>query len=207
MATREGLLQIPKDPIDGFLEWFDAAVAAKVGEPTAMTLATAVNNKPSARVVLYKGVIDGALMFVTNYESRKSVELEQNPQAALVFYWQPMGRQIRIEGKVKKLSRKDSEAYFASRPRGSQIGAWSSPQSKVIDDRDDLLAEIRENEKRFDGKDVTCPPNWGGWLVVPELIEFWEERPFRVHERVRFTRTNSSDVAGAPTWKRERLAP
>ncbi len=204
MKSKEGSLNIPSNPLDGFVEWFDAAVAAKVAEPTAMTLATSVDNKPSARIVLYKGVVDGAVMFVTNYESRKSRELEKNPHVALVFFWQPLGRQIRIEGKVTKLSREKSEAYFAGRPRGSQIGAWSSPQSKVIDDRSDLLAEIRENEKRFEGKEVPCPPNWGGWLVEPSVIEFWEDREFRVHERLRFTRANSS---GAATWKRERLAP
>ena len=197
---KQGSIKIPADPIDGFLEWFEAAKAANVAEPTAMTLATSVDNKPSARIVLYKGVIDGSVMFVTNYESRKSVELAKNPNVALVFFWQPLGRQIRIEGSVTKLSRAESEKYFAGRPRGSQIGAWSSPQSKVIDDRSDLLEEIRENEKRFEGGDVPCPPNWGGWLVLPSAIEFWEEREFRVHERLRFTRDGKN-------WKRERLAP
>ena len=206
MATKEGALILPSNPLDGFLEWFDAAVAAQVAEPTAMTLATCVDNKPSARIVLYKGVVDSALMFVTNYESRKSKELEKNPNVALVFHWQPLGRQIRVEGRVTKLSREKSEEYFAGRPRGSQIGAWSSPQSKVIDDREDLLAEVRANEKRFEGKEVPCPPNWGGWLVEPSVIEFWEEREFRVHERLRFTRTSGAAGASA-TWKRERLAP
>ena len=206
MATKEGALILPSNPLDGFLEWFDAAVAAQVAEPTAMTLATCVDNKPSARIVLYKGVVDSALMFVTNYESRKSKELEKNPNVALVFHWQPLGRQIRVEGRVTKLSRAKSEEYFAGRPRGSQIGAWSSPQSKVIDDREDLLAEVRANEKRFEGKEVPCPPNWGGWLVEPSVIEFWEEREFRVHERLRFTRANGAAGASA-TWKRERLAP
>lgn len=198
--AKEGLLQISEDPIYGFTAWFNEAVGEGVAEPTAMTLATCVENKPSARIVLFKGIFAGGFMFVTNYDSRKSKELALNPQAALVFHWQPMGRQVRIEGKVQKLSRADSEKYFASRPRGSQIGAWSSPQSKVISDREDLLAEIREIEKRFEGKDVPCPPNWGGWVVVPEMIEFWEERAFRVHERLRFTRLPSG-------WKKERLAP
>lgn len=205
MATKEGALIIPSNPIDGFLEWFEAAKAANVAEPTAMTLATCVDNKPSARIVLYKGIVDQSVMFVTNYESRKSRELEKNPNVALVFFWQPLGRQIRIEGSVTKLSRAKSEEYFAGRPRGSQIGAWSSPQSKVIDDREDLLSEVRANEKRFEGKEVPCPPNWGGWLVTPSVIEFWEDREFRVHERLRFTRTSSPGAAA--TWKRERLAP
>lgn len=205
MATKEGALNIPSNPLDGFVEWFNAAKAANVAEPTAMTLATCADNKPSARVVLYKGLVDDAVMFVTNYESRKSQELEKNPNVALVFFWQPLGRQIRIEGRVTKLSREKSEEYFAGRPRGSQIGAWSSPQSKVIDDRSDLLAEVRANEKRFEGREVPCPPNWGGWLVEPSVIEFWEDREFRVHERLRFTRTSAAGAVA--TWKRERLAP
>src|SRR3954453_13940242 len=127
--AKEGPLKIPNNPRDGFNEWFEAAVAANIEEPSAMTLATCVNNKPSARIVLYKGIYDNGFMFVTNYESRKSQELTANPQAALVFLWKPLGRQIRIEGRVHKLSRKDSEAYFGSRERGSQIGAWASPQS------------------------------------------------------------------------------
>lgn len=198
--ANEGLLKIPNNPRDGFNQWFEEAVAANIEEPSAMTLATCVNNKPSARIVLYKGIFDNGFMFVTNYESRKSKELEANPHASLVFFWKPMKRQVRVEGQAQKLSRKDSEAYFSSRPRGSQIGAWASPQSKVIDDREDLLAEIKEIEKRYEGKDVPCPPNWGGWVIVPDVIEFWEERPFRIHERLRFTRDGSS-------WKRERLAP
>ena len=205
MATKEGSLNIPSNPLDGFVEWFNAAVAANAPEPTAMTLATSVDNKPSARIVLYKGVVEDAVMFVTNYESRKSQELEKNPHAALVFHWHILGRQIRIEGKVTKLSREKSDAYFAGRPRGSQIGAWSSPQSKVIDDREDLLAQVRATEKRFEGKEIPCPPNWGGWLVTPQVIEFWEDREFRVHERLRFTRTSTAGATA--TWKRERLAP
>ena len=198
--ANQGSLQILADPIEAFQAWFNEAVAAQVAEPTAMTLATCVANKPSARIVLYKGLFDGGLTFVTNYESRKSLELNANPVAALVFHWQPLGRQVRVEGAVHKLSAEDSDKYFASRPRGSQIGAWSSPQSRVIDDREDLLSGIRAIEKRFEGVEVPRPANWGGWVVVPGVIEFWEEREFRVHERLRFTRVGSA-------WKRERLAP
>jgi pyridoxamine 5'-phosphate oxidase len=198
----EGPLLLPEDPIDGFKSWFDAAVAAQVPEPTAMTLATvSKDGKPSARVVLYKGIQDGAFRFVTNYQSRKAQELSANPNVALVFLWPLLHRQVRVEGVAQKFSSEEAEAYFRTRPRGSQLGAWSSPQSQPIQNRDELVKLIQFNESRFEGVEtIPCPPFWGGFRVQPQAIEFWEERAHRVHERIRFTCHESR-------WTREQLAP
>lgn len=202
----EGPLQLPEDPIDGFLQWLDDAKRANYPEPTAMTLATADRTgNPSARIVLFKGISSSSdghrgLEFYTNYTSPKSKELEENPRAALVFHWVTMQRQIRIQGRVEKLTHEESDVYFQSRPRGSRIGAWSSPQSQKIGTREELEKLVHVTEERFGEGEIPCPPFWGGWRLVPERIEFWEGREYRLHERRLFERNNSG-------WIVSRLAP
>lgn len=201
MSETERELVLPADPIQAFETWYQDAVNANLFEPTAMTLATvSKEGLPSARVVLFKGLRDRCFSFVTNYESRKAKELGQNPFVSLVFHWAVLERQVRIEGKVERWSEAESDAYFASRPRGSQIGAWSSPQSQPISSRDELLVHVQEVEARFKGRDVPRPPNWGGYNVRPTRIEFWEGRPSRLHERFVFVQQDGQ-------WHCRRLAP
>lgn len=203
---REGELLVAKDPLETLLLWLDEAKAAGLPEPTAMTLATATRDgMPSARIVLFKGLSGSAtgrrgLEFYTNYESRKSQQLADNPQAALVFHWTTLRRQIRLEGRVEKVTPEESNQYFQSRARESQIGAWSSPQSKPIGSRDDLESLVRSNQTKFASGVIPCPPFWGGWRLVPARIEFWEERPHRLHERKDCRFENGS-------WQVRRLAP
>ena len=190
------------DPFAQFQAWFDTALAAGLPEPNAMTLDTATpDGRPSARMVLIKGVDPRGFVFYTNYESRKGRELEANPWAALVFYWPELERQIRIEGRVERVAAEESDAYFASRPLGSRLGAWASPQSQVIPGRDVLEARLRDLEARFASGDVPRPPHWGGYRVVPEAVEFWQGRPSRLHDRLRYTRQADG------RWAIERLAP
>jgi pyridoxamine 5'-phosphate oxidase len=189
------------DPLALFQEWLAAAQAAALELPEAMTLATAdAGGRPSARTVLLKGVDERGFIFFTNYESRKGRELVSNPQAALVFHWalEPR-RQVLVQGLVERLSRAESEAYFATRPLGSRIAATVSRQSAPIASREHLERAFAEAENRF-GEQVPLPAWWGGFLLAPETIEFWESRPNRLHERLRFTR-------GGEGWKRELLAP
>lgn len=190
------------DPILQFQHWFDEAVAANQKEPNAMTLATASpEGMPSARIVLLKGYSNEGFIFYTNYESKKGQELINNPNAALVFCWLEMERQIRIEGKVEQLSAEASAAYFHSRPKGSQIGAWVSPQSEVIKDRSVLEDKLVELQAQYaDAEKLPCPPHWGGFIVRPSLIEFWQGRSSRLHDRLRYTQENGH-------WKIDRLAP
>lgn len=192
------------NPFDQFKEWWEEATSAEIDEVNAMTLATVDSNgKPSARIVLLKGYTHDGFVFFTNYESAKGQELAANPNAAILFFWKELERQIRIEGTVEKISEVDSDAYFHSRPAGSRIGAWVSPQSKVISGRNFL----EENYQRLilqypDENKVPRPPHWGGYIVKPESFEFWQGRSSRLHDRLRFMKNNQSSQ-----WLRERLAP
>ena len=190
------------DPVRQLAAWLEEAAAAGVTEPNAMTLATAsADGVPSARMVLLKGVDDRGLVFYTNYGSRKGDELAANPRAALVLYWAPLERQVRVEGRVEKVSREESAAYFASRPRGSRLGALASPQSAVVAGRSVFEERLAELETAHPGEDVPLPDNWGGYLVVPEVVELWQGRPNRLHDRLRYR------ADGRGGWIRERLAP
>ncbi|HEY4564652.1 MAG TPA: pyridoxamine 5'-phosphate oxidase [Thermoanaerobaculia bacterium] len=189
------------DPIAQLRLWLDQAREAYPEEFTSMTLATADREgRPSARVVLLKGLDERGLVFYTNYDSRKGQELAENPRAALVFYWAGLDRQVRIEGTVERTSREESESYFISRPLGSRLGAWASPQSRPIAGRGELERRLREAEERF-GEAVPLPESWGGYRVRPETVEFWQGRPSRLHDRLCY----SLQPGGG--WRIERLAP
>jgi pyridoxamine 5'-phosphate oxidase len=172
------------DPISLFEEWFSEAVATGMRLPEAMALATATRKGvPSIRMVLLRGLENGRFAFFTNYQSRKGRELERNPHAALLFHWPLLERQVRVEGGVRKLTRRESNAYFQARPRESQLAAWASAQSSVIPNRESLEAEYERARTRFAGKNVPCPPYWGGYQLVPTQIEFWQGREHRLHDR------------------------
>jgi pyridoxamine 5'-phosphate oxidase len=194
---------VDRDPIKQFAVWYDAAVAAGLPEPEAMTLSTATpDGRPSARIVLLRGFDARGFCFFTNYESRKGRELVANPYAALTFHWTEHERQVRIEGRVEKTTAAESDAYFTSRPPASRIGAWSSPQSEVLADRaalEDLFATFTSENP--DDTAIPRPEHWGGYRIVPEQIEFWQGRRSRLHDRLRFRRDGSS------VWIVERLAP
>jgi len=192
---------LSQDPLELFEHWFAEAKRAGVEVPEAMTLATATGGGvPSARMVLLKGADEDGFVFYTGYGSRKSDELEQNQRAALVFYWRPLGRQVRVEGSVERVSEPESAAYFATRPRGSQLAAWASQQSRPLGSREELDRRYAELEREYEGRDVPLPPHWGGYRLHPEAIEFWEHRENRLHDRVRYTRAREG-------WKTERLSP
>lgn len=189
------------DPIQQFERWFADAEGVGILEPTAMVLATVdADGQPSARVVLYKGWYQGGLCFYTNYASRKGAALAANPLAATTFWWDRLERSVRFEGRVRKLPESLSEQYFHSRPRGSQIGAWASQQSQVVDSRESLDARLAESERRYAEGEVPLPPHWGGYALVPERVEFWQGRLNRLHDRLRYRR-----LAGE--WRLERLEP
>jgi pyridoxamine 5'-phosphate oxidase len=188
------------DPFVQFLAWFEAARAAGVPEPNAMVVASVgADGRPSARVVLLKG-IDHGFVFYTNYESRKGQELDANGHAALVFYWHAQHRQVRVEGRVERVGAAESDEYFASRPAGSKLGAWASHQSSVIAGRAALEQRYAELAASYADGEIARPPFWGGYRVVPECVEFWQGRPSRLHDRLRFRR----DAGG---WVVERLSP
>ena len=190
------------DPIKQFANWFTTAIEAGIRDVNAMSLATAGQDaKPSVRIVLLKSFDEHGFVFFTNYESEKGKQLEANPYAALGFYWIELDRQIRIRGKVDKTSRKESETYFHSRPVGSQLSAWASRQSAVLDGRRVLDARMEEMNERFANKRVPLPPHWGGYRLKPDNLEFWQGRSNRLHDRFRYTRQSDG------SWPIQRLAP
>ncbi|MBL7832516.1 MAG: pyridoxamine 5'-phosphate oxidase [Cyclobacteriaceae bacterium] len=193
---------VSQDPISQFTKWFEEAVTANVPEPNAMNLATVnENGRPASRTVLLKGVEDFRFVFYTNFQSRKGKELEHNPACALTFFWPELERQVRIEGVASRIDDARAEKYFQSRPRGSQIGAWASPQSSLISDRAILEARVQKLEDKFKGQDILPKPNqWGGYEVDPLMIEFWQGRASRLHDRILYTKDDG-------VWKINRLAP
>jgi pyridoxamine 5'-phosphate oxidase len=200
-----GLLEkdLAKDPYRQFEKWFQEAEAAKLIEPNAMTLATTgADGRPAARTVLLKGLDGRGFVFYTNYESRKGRELANIPRATLVFPWLALERQVVVEGAATRVSREESEAYFHSRPRASQLGAWVSQQSSVITGRSALEDSLKSLEQKYAGKEVPLPPHWGGYRVVPEMVEFWQGRRSRLHDRLRYRRDSKTNE-----WTIERLAP
>lgn len=200
MSLNEG--DVDTDPVTQFTRWFAQAVAANVPEPNAMTVATATRaGVPSARIVLLKGFDERGFAFYTNYESHKGSELAENPVAALVFHWVELHRQVRVTGAVERVSPAESEAYFQSRPRGSRLGAWASKQSSVLAGRAPLEARLAELTVQFGEGDIPLPPFWGGYRVIPAAVEFWQGRPSRLHDRLRYARQSDS------TWRIERLSP
>ncbi len=193
--------EIHKNPIKQFHEWMEQALTAKIHEPTAMTLATvSPKGKPSARIVLLKEFSPAGFVFFTNYKSKKGTEILENPNVALLFHWIELERQVRIEGKVKKISREESLLYFHSRPRGSQLGALVSQQSSIIHGRKELENTLSELEEKYKGKPIPLPPYWGGYCVKPLYIEFWQGRKNRLHDRIAYTKKNNN-------WKIQRLSP
>lgn len=192
---------IDPNPINLFRRWLDDAVAAGLKLPEAVTLATATKDgRPSARVVLLKQVDDDGFVFYTNYRSKKAQDLDSNPRAALAFYWSQFDRQVRIEGTVGRTTAEESKAYFKTRPRDSQIGAWASPQSEVIVSREVLDERVAELEELYRDREVDCPEHWGGYRLRPDRIEFWKGRLGRLHDRIVYERDGQG-------WKVKRLAP
>lgn len=192
---------VARDPLVLFGHWLQTAIELERGEPNAMTLATSTREgRVSARTVLLRGFDDRGLVFYTNYESRKGRDLAENPQAALVFYWGELQRQVTVAGAVDRVSPEESLAYFRSRPRGHQIGAWASRQSAVIPSRAALEERVRELESTYQEREIPLPPNWGGFRLTPDALEFWQGRPNRLHDRLRYTRVEDG-------WRVERLAP
>lgn len=194
-------MDIPADPVPLFSRWIEEAIDAEANEPNAMSLATvSEDGRPNVRVVLLKGIEDNSLEFFTNYLSQKGKELENNPQAAVAFWWPELERQVRIRGPVEKLSREENEVYFQSRPRESQIGAWVSDQSTPVESREVLKEIIETVTDRFEGRTVPTPDFWGGYSIRIDEIEFWQGRPARLHDRILYTRDKDR-------WKIERLQP
>ncbi|CAN5892501.1 pyridoxamine 5'-phosphate oxidase [soil metagenome] len=193
---------IDPDPFKQFEIWWEELIRSNIDEVNAMTLATAdKNGKPAARIVLLKGFTKDGFVFFTNYESHKGATLKENPQACLVFFWKELERQVRIEGLVEKVTAAESDEYFHSRPVGSKIGAWASPQSTIIASREILEEKVTLLEKKFSGKEIERPGHWGGYILKPNLLEFWQGRPSRLHDRLQYSLIEHNN------WKVERLAP
>jgi len=192
--------QAAPDPIEQFARWFAAAKRARIYQPNAFSLSTCAEGRPSSRMLLLKGFDARGFVFFTNYESRKGRELAQNPVGAMLFFWSELHRQVRIEGALEKVSVEESTRYFHSRLRGSQLGAWASKQSSPLDRRETLMARERELEARYLGQEVPLPPFWGGFRLAPQRIEFWQGRPYRLHDRLVYERIGTG-------WERHRLYP
>lgn len=194
------LNQLDENPIRQFESWFKSAVDAGVPEPNAMNLSTVSGQSPTSRIVLLKGVENNGFVFFTNYESRKGAAMAENPRVCLTFFWQPVARQVRIEGMAEKISPEESDIYFNSRPRESQIGAWASAQSRILKSREDLDLQTERFSEQFRDQPVPRPLHWGGYIVKPSLIEFWQGRPDRLHDRFLYELTSTG-------WEVFRLAP
>lgn len=204
MSDRVGVLQesgVDPDPLEQFRRWYAEAEGTGIRAPHAMALASAApDGAPSLRMVLLKGVDERGFVFYTGYVSRKGAELDANPRAALLFYWDPLGRQVRIEGRVERVTEAESDAYFATRPRGAQLAAAASRQSAVLLDRDEIEARVSELERDLAHGEVPRPETWGGYRLLPATYEFWQHREDRLHDRLRYRRANG-------TWAIERLSP
>ena len=192
---------IDKDPIAEFARWMKEVIDKKLPEPNVMVLSTvSEERKPSSRVLLLRGFDENGFEFFTNYHSKKGKDIDRNPNASMNFFWHDAEKQVRVEGVLEKISAEESDAYFKSRPRESQLGAWTSQQSESVGSRAELEKKYKETEDKFKGVDVPRPPHWGGYLLKPELIEFWQGRPGRLHDRIQYTLKNKK-------WLIERLAP
>ena len=200
MLKHKDLIEFTKNPFELFNKWYELACETEINDPNAMTLSTILNNKPSSRVVLLKSHDVNGFVFYTNSNSKKGRSIEENNNIALNFHWKSQHRQIRIEGQANKISSEVANLYFNSRPRGSQIGAWSSNQSDELISRNDLLDNIKAFEKKYKNQDIPRPPYWNGYLVKPKLIEFWQEMPFRIHDRVIYLKIDNY-------WKIKKLYP
>ena len=192
---------IDKDPIAEFARWMKEVIDKKLPEPNVMVLSTvSEERKPSSRVLLLRGFDENGFVFFTNYHSKKGKDIDRNPNASMNFFWHDAEKQVRVEGVLEKISAEESDAYFKSRPRESQLGAWTSQQSESVGSRAELEKKYKETEEKFKGVDVPRPPHWGGYLLKPDVIEFWQGRPSRLHDRIQYTLKNEK-------WVIERLAP
>ena len=200
MLKHKNLIDFTQNPFELFNNWYDLACETEINDPNAMTLSTILNNKPSSRVVLLKSHNEQGFIFYTNSNSKKGKSINENKNIALNFHWKSQNRQIRIEGQANLVSPEVADSYFNSRPKGSQIGAWSSNQSEELTSRNKLIDNIKKFEIKYKDKVIPRPPYWNGYIVKPQLIEFWQEMPFRVHDRIQYTLLNN-------TWKINKLYP
>ena len=200
MLKHKDLIDFTLNPFELFANWYDLAIETEINDPNAMTLSTISNNRPSSRIVLLKSHDEKGFVFYTNSNSKKGKSISENNNIALNFHWKTQNRQIRIEGQAKIVSSEIADLYFNSRPRGSQIGAWSSNQSAELNARSELIDNIKKFEKKYEDQDIPRPSHWNGYLVKPQLIEFWQEMPFRIHDRVVYTLFNNK-------WEIKKLYP
>ena len=200
MLKHKDLIDFKKNPFELFNNWYDLASETEINDPNAMTLSTILNNQPSSRVVLLKSHDEEGFVFYTNSNSKKGKSINENNNIALNFHWKTQNRQVRIEGQAKIVSSEVADSYFNSRPRGSQIGAWSSNQSEELISRSELIDKIKKSETKYADKNIPRPLHWNGYLVKPKLIEFWQEMPFRIHDRVLYTLLNNN-------WEIKKLYP